>query len=385
MDKTREHTDLLLVFGFVGALLAAALLFLVLPVRGFSDAENRPLQPKPSLTWSTLWSKRFAADAESFVTDHFPYRNQWVSMKSALELARLQTENNGIYKGKDGYLFEKYAKPDDAKLASYVAAVNRLATADPNANVAFMLVPTSIGVYPDKLPWKAPYYPQSLVNDEIGGMLDGRISYLNGFDFLTKPARGDRPVYYRTDHHWTTYGAYLGYAAYAKRMGWTPLPESAFRVCPATEAFLGSFQTRSRFGGLRPDTIETYVPKQPSRTTAYVADTGATYDSLYAPEFLTKKDKYSFFLGGVHALETIKTELDPAQVDLGKLLVIKDSYAHSMIPFLTRHVPEIHVIDVRYYNGSIRKYMADNGIRDVLLLFNTATFSDNAALTKLGQ
>ncbi len=384
MDRARERSDLLLVFGFVGALLAASILIFVLPVRAFSDAENRPLQPKPVLAWDTLLSKQFAKDAESFVTDHFPYRDDWVSMKSALEQARWQRENNGIYRGKDSYLFEKFAKPDDAKLSSYVEAVNRLAEANPGANVAFMLVPTSIGMYPDKLPWKAPYYPQSLVNEGVADKLDDRIAFLNGFDFLTEPAQGDRPVYYRTDHHWTTYGAYLGYVAYAKRMGWQPLPESAFAVSTVADDFLGSFQTRSKFGGLRPDTIDMYAPKTPSRTTAFVADTGETFDSLYAPEYLNKKDKYSYFLGGVHALETIKTELDPAQVSTQKLLVLKDSYAHAMIPFLTRHVPEIHVIDVRYYNGSIKRYMADNGIQDALLLFNTATFSNEAAMTKLG-
>lgn len=80
---------------------------------------------------------------------------------------------------------------------------------------------------------------------------------------------------------------------------------------------------------------------------------------------------------------TIKSTLDPHSVDKDKLLFVKDSYAHSFIPFLTQHVSDLHIIDIRYYNGSISDYMADNGIKDVLMLFNTATFVENGEILKI--
>jgi len=132
-----------------------------------------------------------------------------------------------------------------------------------------------------------------------------------------------------------------------------------------------------------PDSIEVYTPVQPVSTDMYIADTDETFTSMYDTSFLEKKDQYSYLLGGVHALMKFTSKLDPSVVQQEKLLVIKESYAHSVIPFLTLHVPEIHVIDMRYYNGSISDYMSENGIKDVLLLFNTDTFIDSPALLKL--
>lgn len=82
---------------------------------------------------------------------------------------------------------------------------------------------------------------------------------------------------------------------------------------------------------------------------------------------------------------TITSQLEPADIEQQKLLVIKDSYAHSVLPFLALHVPEIHVIDLRYYNGNISEYMTANEISDVLMLFNTTTFVDNNGVLKLKQ
>ncbi|MFC5699978.1 DHHW family protein [Cohnella faecalis] len=378
-----KKTDRALAYGFIAALFSMSFAFVALPNQAFSETENRTLQSSPKLTWSNLWSKKFAEEAENYVTDHFPFRDRWVWMKSGLEQIRLQQENNGIYKGKDGYLFEKFAEPDYEKAAKYAEAIKRFAERNPQANATFVLAPTSIGVYAERLPWLASAYPQSKVNAYIANKTEGGPTFLNGDDFLSPDS--DKPLYYRTDHHWTTYGAYLAYRAYAKEMGWKPKPESEFDIRTVTSSFLGSYHTKSQFSGLSPDSIQAYLPKQPVKTTAYVADTDETFDSLYAPEYLDKKDKYSYFLGGVHALMEIKTELAPEASSLDKLLVIKDSYAHSVIPFLTLHVPDIHVIDIRYYNGSIDGYMKEHGIRNVLLLFNTATFVDNASLLKLND
>ncbi|MDQ0059957.1 DHHW family protein [Paenibacillus harenae] len=351
--------------------------------QAFSDTENRSLQGKPELSWNNIWNKKFAEQAENYVTDHFPYRDNWVSVKSAMEQLRLQQENNSIFKGKDGYLFEKFSKPDYAQIKELTDAVKAFAEAHPASGMTFLLAPNSIGVYDNRLPWLAEAYPQALVNDYIAKQLAGSITFMDGFDMLKPHAADEKPIFYRTDHHWTSYGAYLAYAAYAKQMGWAPLPESEFVIETVTDSFLGSYHTRSQFTGLKPDSIQAYKPLNQAATQMYVADSDEKFDSMYDKSYLDKKDKYSYFQGGVHALMTLKTNIDPEYADKEKLLVIKDSYAHSMLPFLTQHVPEIHVIDIRYYNGSIADYMEQNGIEDVLLLFNTTTFITERNMLKL--
>ncbi|MFC7678827.1 DHHW family protein [Paenibacillus sp. GCM10028914] len=377
----KQRADRLLVWGFVLTLFLMLLAFLILPKERFSELENRVLQSAPNLTWDNLLSKKYAEDTESFVTDHFPLRSTWLAVKSSVEQLRLQQENNGIYKGNAGYLFEKFVEPDYSKIEKYAEAIKKFALSHPEVNTTFMLAPTSVGMYPDRLPAFAPNYDQSKVNQYIGNYMQGSVPFMDGFDILRPHA--SESIYYRTDHHWTTKGAYLAYVAYAEKMGWQPLSEKDFNIEIVSRSFLGSYHTRSQFNGVTPDSIEVYKPVKPVSTEMYIADTDETLTSMYDASFLEKKDQYSYFLGGVHALMKFTSKLDPQVVQQEKLLVIKDSYAHSFIPFLTLHVPEIHVIDMRYYNGSISDYMSKNGIKDVLLLFNTATFIDNSALLKL--
>ena len=377
----KQKTDRMLVVGFVATLFLVAITFFLMPVQRFSELENRYLQSAPQLTWDNLLSHTYAEEAESFVTDHFPFRGKWVGVKSAVEQLRLQQENNGIYKGKNDYLFEKFEAPDYAKVQQYTEAVKRFANKNPEVKTTFLLAPTSVGLYPERLPWLASVYSQAEVNQTIAEDVGDHISFIDGFDFLSPHA--SESIYYRTDHHWTTYGAYLAYVAYAQSMGWQPLSQNEFQIQTVSDSFLGSFHTRSQFIGVAPDSIQEYKPNKEVSTEMYIEDTGETLTSMYDPSYLEKKDKYSYFLGGVHSLMKITSQLDPEVVQQEKLLVIKDSYAHSVIPFLTQHVAEIHVIDMRYYNGSISEYMAQNDIKDVLMLFNTGTFVDNSALLKL--
>ena len=378
-----KKNEQLLIVLFVGTLFLLSLLFFLVPHERFSELENRYLQRVPKLTLDNVLSARFSEEAERYVTDHFPFRNEWLWVKSASEQVRLQQENNGIYKGQDGYLLEKFSQPDEQKLAQSIEAVNRFAGDHPEAEMSFLLAPTSVGMYPERLPWLAPSYPQEKVNEFVGSHLKKGITYLDGFDFL-RPHRSES-IYYRTDHHWTTYGAYLAYVAYAKEKGWQPLLQSDFVIQTVSDSFLGSYHTRGQFHGVSPDTIEVYLPRDSAQSEVYIADTDETWTSMYDDSFLKKKDQYSYFLGGVHALMTISTDLDQQRIEQNKLLVIKDSYAHNVIPFLTSHIPEIHVIDIRYYNGSIAEYMADNGLDDVLYVFNTSTFVEEASLVKLNH
>lgn len=377
----KQKTERLFVYGFVGTTFLIAILFFVLPHQRFSELENRYLQATPQLTWDNLLSKKFAEETESFITDHFPFRDKWLWIKSTAEKFRLQQENNGIYYGKDGYLFEKFLEPDYTEVQQYTESVNEFATNHPDVNMTFMLAPTSIGLYPERLPWLAPSYPQKKVNQFIEQTLQSDINFMNGFDFLEPHAT--EPIYYRTDHHWTTYGAYLGYVAYAKQKGWQPLSQEDFMIETVSDSLLGSYHTRSQFTGLTPDTIEVYIPRKPVTTEMYIADVNQTVTSMYDESFLSKKDQYSYFLGGVHALMKLTTALEPQQVKQEKLLVVKDSYAHNLLPFLTNHISEIHVIDLRYYNGNISEYLSENDIKDVLFLFNTATLVEDGSLLKL--
>lgn len=285
----KKRVDQFYIAGFVAVLFIMSFLFFFLPKSYFSDTENRPLQKVPQFTWDNLWSKKFSEETESFVTDHFPFRDKWVAVKSTMEQLRLQQENNGIYKGHDGYLFEKFGKPDYEVVSKYTEAVKTFAINHPDSKMTFMLAPTSIGVYPERLPWLASAYPQAEVNGFIGEQLKDSLSFMDGFDFLVPAAHDPTQIYFRTDHHWTTYGAYLAYQAYAEKMGWKAKQESEFTIESVTDSFLGSYHTRGQFSRLEGDTIQVYLPKQPTPSEMYIADTDETISGLYDSSYLEKK------------------------------------------------------------------------------------------------
>lgn len=371
----KKYTEHVFVFGFIATLFVFSLLFFIFPQPRFSELENRYLQASPEFSWESIISKKFTEETETFITDHFPFRAEWIAVKSTMERLRLQQENNGVYQGKDGYLFEKVVEPNLKNFDQSIDSINRFAVEHEDIAFTFMLVPTSVGLYAERLPWLAPTYDQKNIHRYMKTMIDERILFMDGFDML-EPYKSE-PIYYRTDHHWTTYGAYIAYSSYAKKMGWEPLERADFQVETVSDSFLGSYHTRSQFSGVSPDKIQAFVLQPPNKTEIYIADSDETMMSMYDETFLQKKDQYSYFLGGVHALMEIRTEFDMENIDEEKILVIKDSFAHSFIPFLTNHVEEIHVIDLRYYNGNIDKYIENNNIKSVLLLFNTSTINDH--------
>ena len=91
---------------------------------------------------------------------------------------------------------------------------------------------------------------------------------------------------------------------------------------------------------------------------------------------LETRDKYALFFGGNHAQIKIST---PTETD-NTLLVLKDSYANSFIPFLAQHYRKIIMIDPRYYFGDLEQLMQVENVQEILYLYNANTFFTDTSL-----
>ena len=101
----------------------------------------------------------------------------------------------------------------------------------------------------------------------------------------------------------------------------------------------------------------------------------AVKGTMYDKSFLDKKDKYSMFMGGNTPLVKITTK----NTDAPKLLILRDSYTDSLLPFLQANFSEIDVMDLRYYKtqlmeSSVSDYVKDNGIDEVLVCYSVYNF-----------
>ena len=364
MSKRAKWLQTLLFLAFIGVFF---LLNLILPDKSFSEQENRYLQTAPKFSLVSLFSGKFTSAFETYLTDQFAFRDSWITLKARAELASGKRENNGVFLCEDETLIEPYTAPKQADLDFSLDAVNALTEAS-DLPVYFALIPSASEVWRSRLPDGTP-------NDNQRKTIEHAYSYVRAktADVLgALDAHASEPVFYRTDHHWTTLGAYYGYTAIAEAMGLTPVPLSDYTERVVSSDFYGTAYSSSGFTWVRPDSISAYVPQEGVKVTNY-PEGQAQDGAMYVETFLEAKDKYKFFYGGNTPLLTIET----GRSDAPSLLILRDSYTDAMSPFLIAHFSKIHIIDLRYYKTSLRAYIEENAIDQILVCYNVKNFSED--------
>ena len=363
--------------GFLGVMVTANALT---PDREFSQVENRPLAQRPALSLQSLVSGDFMSDYETNVTDRFPGGDGWTAAKAYAEKLVGKQENNGVYFCADSTLISRFDAPDEKRVANNAKYVAQFAE-KAGVPVTFGLIPTQAYVWADKLPQGAPNYDQRTVYADVAGALPDTITLVDSL-WTALPDHKDEGIFYRTDHHWTSLGAYYGYTAVMEALGLGDevLPLSTYQKTTVSDEFYGTVFSSSGVRWVEPDEMDVYVPEEGITVTSRTYDASGKITEeprqLYDESFLAKKDKYSMFLGGQQALGVVET----GNTDKPRLLIIRDSYSDSLVPFLTPHFSEIHLIDPRYYKLSTSQYIADNGIDQALVLYSVPNFVTDANL-----
>ena len=367
MSKTTNRIITVLFSAFIGGFF---LLNLLLPDKDFSEKENRQLQTLPKFTLSSLFSGTFATRFESYCSDQFAGRDVWIETKAGAELAQGKKQNNGVFLCGGERLIEPFTAPEPDTLSAAVQAADSLS--DSSVPVLLALIPTSAQLYADLLPGGAP-------NDDQQAVIKSAYAQtvLETVDISAAlTAHSSESIFYRTDHHWTSLGAY--YAANVLRAAWG-LPEiekAALSPEIISDSFQGTLYSSSGFFWVTPDEMETLIAA-PEGASVTRKETNGTEQTLplYNYDKLAIKDKYTFFLGGNIPCAVV----DTGTADAPSLLILRDSYADSLVPFLTDAFSEIHLIDLRYYTGSVKEYIAENNIDRVLLLYSTDNFCSESS------
>ncbi len=358
---------------FLGGLLAWHVL---LPDRDRSDVENRTLARFPEFSWEDLKDGSFTEEVEEYFADQFPLRDQWSGLKARTEQLLGKREFNGVYLCGDA-LIAKVEPPKDGLEEKNLSYVARLA-GKTDCPVYLGLIPSAAEIRREDLPRGAESWDQAA--------FIARAAELEGvepIDFLTVlREHAGEDVFYRTDHHWTTLGAYYGYAALMEALGReeeVPEPEEIKAWdFPVSNGFQGTLYSQSGVHWLEPDSIEFWVEDN-FRVTSWRSGKPEAA-SLYDDDYLGEKDKYSAFLGGNQPLCVIENPEGE-----GKLLVIRDSYSDALAPFLARSFQEIHLLDPRYYRYAASKYAAENGMDAIAVVYSVPNFITDRNLVLLAQ
>lgn len=337
----------------------------------FSESENRILTQKPRFSVESFFSGEYAEAYEKYVNEQFVSRDNWITLKTYMDMALQKKEINGVYLAKDNYLIEQHLAKDypqelvDKKLG----LLNKLVQEYPQTQV--LLAPTADNILLDKLPAQAPYFEQrellQQVKDSVG---EGQV--INVFDILTEHAKED--IYYRTDHHWTTRGAYYAYLEWAEANNFSPVRYPLSSLQTVTEEFQGTLQSKVNLP-VDGEAIQMF-PQTNLSPVKITYDLGLAADGFYEEKYLKEKNKYGYFLDDIHGLVEIETT-SPIRK---QLFVIKDSYANTMLPLLATHYEKIYVLDLRYFNGKLFEFMQscdEYGNMDVLVLYNCIHFLED--------
>ena len=363
---------------FVAVLGVFFLLQVVSPDKSYSELENRNLQTTPQFNISQLTSGRYGSHTEKWVSDQFPFRSGWIQIKDLADRVLGKVESNHIFLAKKGYLIEDFIGAKEENYRMQLDGLRRFAKKHPNLKQSMLVAPTALNIYEDLLPAFVKTGNQDAYLDRIRSEVEEMgITFVDVRDAFR--AADEVQLYYKTDHHWTTDGAYIAYRKFAETMKWDDRNTSYHRI-PVSDSFSGTMTASSGFRMSEKEPIYVYLPEESSEsaekyTVNYVKEAEKTA-SLYCSEKLNQRNQYEVFLGGNHPLVKICTTSETGRT----LLVVKDSYANCFLPFLVEHYDKILVVDPRYYSDSLSGLVNSEQVTDVLYLYNANTLAQDSSL-----
>ncbi len=360
---------------FFLALLLVFLINIFTPDKNFSQKENRVLSSKPELTLSQITSGKFSPKYETYVNDQFPLRDTWVTLKAGCDRLMGETEENGVYLGKDGYLMEAFNPPPQKQLDATLNAMTDFAQSHSNIKQYALIAPNAVNILEEKLPFAAPAADQNPYIDALRDTLnEAGVTFIDVRDTLSQ--HRDEGIYYHTDHHWTTQGAWFAFMEAAKVME-IDVSSPKYEPVPVSESFQGTLSAKSGFRSGKKEELSVFLPSEgvPSSVVNYV-DEQKKSGSFYATEQLKGRDKYALFFNGNHPQVKISTPVEENRT----LLILKDSYANCFVPFLAPHYRNIIMVDPRYYYGDLEKLIQVENVQEILYLYNANTFFSDTSL-----
>lgn len=329
----------------------------------FSYKENRYLAEYPKFSWDKFYDSSYMTEVEEFIDDHLWEREGWIYLKNSLESISGKRDIENVYLGKEGYLFEKMTSSNFnyENFKQNIQIIEEFSKKYPNTS--FLLVPSKGYILKDKLPSFAPYIDE----EELF-----KISKQKSFQFIdvlpTFLEHQSEYIYYKTDHHWTTLGAFYAYQTWKKQAF-----KEDYTWTLKSDNFKGSLD--SKVLGINNTQDEIWIANDKSDDELIKNSTRDLYDF----EKLKEKDQYQLFLGGNTGEVTFETN----QNNKKSLLLFKDSFANSFIPFLIKDYQYIYIIDLRYFNQDIASYIEKVHPTEILFLYGINNLTDDLAIHKL--
>lgn len=297
--------------------------------------------PKPTL--QSLSNGVWGTQIEEYLENEIGFHDSLFRLKSQIDLIFGEKSIRDVYIT-DEMLLEKLDSQDAASIPHSAAMLNQFYEKY-HIPTYFILVPSASEIYENLLPLNAVKENQQQLIRETYSAVSTGIRYVDAYNILS--SLKEEYIYYRTDTHWTSYGAYAVYQSTIHKMGFTAIPYNRYVVSHVRTDFRGDLYENTLYSETKPDVLDRYTYENGAKVVsvmAHYAD-GTTENrgtDLYDESCLNSASMYRFYLGKPSVMLEIKTDLENDK----RLLIYKDDFADCMIPFLLQHYSEICVVDL---------------------------------------
>lgn len=397
ISKERKTIQVVNAILFVVLLTVGGVASLTMKKASVSEMENRQLAQFPEYSDSSLWSGEYFKNVEKYYADNFPMREKWIGLSTSFrnkigfqssEIKMYDQVNNTEDTTKD--VVQSGPLPDDGATGqvkkrvfvfknrafemfgggpgmgkSYADVINTYnKILGPGVQIYNLIIPVALEFeltekYADK------QKPNRPAIENIYNALDSNIGKVWAIDEIRK--HRTEYIYFNTDHHWTSLGAYYAYRAFCQTAGLTPVSLDTI-PSKTKSAFLGSLYRLTRDAGLQsnPDSVRYYL--FPDSLNFYIGSSSVGYWSkskMYG-EGASGPNSYSVFLQGDLPVVKMETQHKNGR----KIAVVKESYGNAFAPFLINNYEKVIVVDQRYYTGDFIKMLKAEGINELLFINN---------------
>ena len=368
-DKITTYLKIII---FISFLLILGILTCIMPKDNISYMENRKLASLPKFNIENLINGNLSDDIEIYLNDHFAFRNQFIMLNSLKNQALLKIENNDVYIGKNGNLYNKFIIDDQIKsnLDLNIKNINKF-----NQDMTVMLIPSKYDIDSKNTP-RFSYNTDTIkLIDYVKTKLNNNISIV---DINEKLLESNTP-YFKLDHHWNSLGAYIGYKEYINSLG---IKSNLYEYKVVSDDFCGSLFAKSGLFYLPGETL--YSLKNIDNVDVIINNKN-TYNDIYFKEKLKIRDKYQYYLDGNYGeVRIINNDIKEGK----KLLILKDSYINIMLPYLIDHFEEIILVDFRFFRENLtniikKEESEGQKIDEILLLYSMENFAIDRNLAYL--
>lgn len=358
-------------------LLSGLILFFVTDKKDFSENENRVLEKAPKFSYEALESGKFTLNLEDYIKDHFPLRDALMKLKTKAQIFAGYKKINGVFITKDR-LISKLEMPETE---DFTDSINKLfSNIEGEIETSVMIVPTASVVYEEAL----PSHSVTVDEKELIDSILSSINCDNRFDLLTlfvNKKDNQNNLFYKTDHHWTSYAASLAYEEFLSKTR-RYKTDIKYSIEQVSDNFRGTLYSK-----VLDDSLNDTMERINIAGVEFTCKSGNTPDELeeseyYADSYLSKKDKYAYF-GNENQpliiLENAKCESED------EIVIVKDSFANCFAPLLTANYKRVHIIDTRYLKKpKVSEYVNSiPNVTDVLVLYGIDSLNNNTGITRI--